>query len=95
MATAYPSIYTVGEGNNLERNYLMRVNNKIPEFKSRIPFNQQGSPIPDFQQQHAGVKEMDAIEYKNRLNPLPYFHFFGTSFTQINQPDFMSVVDKR
>ena len=95
MTTSHPSIITPGEGSNLGRNFLFRVNNKLPHFKTDIPFNQQGSPIPDFQQHHAGKKEINAMTYNERLSTLPYYHFFGTSFPQINQPDFMSVVDKR
>lgn len=95
MATSHPSILLTGEGSNLETKYLQRVNRQLPTFKTRIPFHKQGQPIPDYAQHHFGTKEMNVILNKVKLNTLPYYHFFGTSFPQINQPGFMSVIDKR
>jgi hypothetical protein len=57
----------------------------------RIPFHQQGIPIPDPLQQHFGWEQREVAKSAyNTSNRLPLGRFLGTDWTQKNQPEFLS-----
>jgi hypothetical protein len=64
---------------------------KMLEHPVGIPFHQQASPIPDYQQTHVVPSQIKVATEYTSFDPFPFSRFFGLSTKQVHRPQFLSL----